>query len=262
MAFAFFFFILNYNYINLNNLIGQIEREPPGTPEKQKLARLQRNIDENNPKQQINSWGKERLDCPELHGGGVSKPTTRSAIVYRQCVVTSEASLQLINHWNRKELTPETQPPYTGRSFTVSRVRATTCSSSSSPLKRSTALKMDIHANRHPMNRSTASRNLSLPRSKTLGSQCLTCSFRLRLHSPLMESSFLSAEEPPERTKFPYWSVTPKSETKQQRRKKRNTSKWPPTGSKSIIKFCCRGKRVWGRLTVQWSTPKTGVAPP
>lgn len=50
MAFVFFFFILNYNYINLNNLIRQIEREPPGTPEKQKLARLQGNIDENNPK--------------------------------------------------------------------------------------------------------------------------------------------------------------------------------------------------------------------
>ena len=50
MAFVFSFFILNYNYINLNNLSGQIEREPPSTPEKQKLARLQGNKDENNPK--------------------------------------------------------------------------------------------------------------------------------------------------------------------------------------------------------------------
>ncbi|KAF3498472.1 hypothetical protein DY000_02053777 [Brassica cretica] len=57
------------------------------------------------------------------------------------------------------------------------------------------------------------------------GYPCKPPSFRLRLHSLLMENSFLSAEEPPGRTRFPYWSATPENETKQQRRKKRNTSK-------------------------------------
>ncbi|WZZ08877.1 hypothetical protein YC2023_094798 [Brassica napus] len=143
----------------------QIEREPPGTPEKQKLARLQGNIDENNPKTtdlQLRER-KAGLSGASRWWGVQADHSIRHSVPSMRCHLRGVPAAY-------KSLKSQ-GPPYTGRSFTVSRVRATTCSYSSSPLKRSTALKMDIHANRHPMNRSTASRNLSLPRSKTLGSQ-------------------------------------------------------------------------------------------